>query len=83
MKLSLSGLKAEKKNEHRCEICGGLTETTGCIASHVETRPTVHRPVPRVKHPDFTDPDPFEHLTPAERFARAIERRDAIIRARR
>jgi hypothetical protein len=24
--------------------------------------------------------DPFEHLTPVERFARAIERRDALVR---
>ena len=24
--------------------------------------------------------DPFAHLTPAERFARALERRDAVIR---
>ena len=24
--------------------------------------------------------DPFEHLTPGERFARAIERRDALVR---
>jgi hypothetical protein len=24
--------------------------------------------------------DPFEHLTPVERFAKAIERRDALVR---
>ena len=24
--------------------------------------------------------DPFEHLTPGERFAKAIERRDALVR---
>ena len=24
--------------------------------------------------------DPFEHLTPSERFARALERRDALVR---
>jgi len=24
--------------------------------------------------------DPFEHLTPGERFARALERRDALVR---
>ena len=31
--------------------------------------------------PHWSDSDdPFQHLTPAERFARAIERRDALVR---
>jgi hypothetical protein len=27
------------------------------------------------------DPDPYEHLTPAERYALAIQRRDALLTA--
>ena len=66
-----------------CAACGGpIGEDGHTLAFSEQVR---HRApaesIAAKKH--VVDDDPFKHLSPAERFARAIERRDALIRDRR
>jgi hypothetical protein len=54
------------------------TENERRTDTHGEQR-AVNQPRPRV----VDDPDPHAHLTPAERYARALQRRDALVTAER
>jgi hypothetical protein len=67
----------------RCPFCAGPVDADGHTlvpgAPRVPTRPTPSAsPAPAPP-----DNDPTGELTPTERFARAIERRDTLIRDRR
>jgi hypothetical protein len=65
----------------RCTLCGGPVGKDGRTLSSVPTLPP--RAAPVVRAAPLQDADPFEHLTPGERFARAIERRNALTPDRR
>ena len=65
----------------RCRLCGGPVNVNGQslvpVAPALRTR---HLPASPAAPPDK---DPEWGMTPNERFARAIERRDTLIRDRR
>ena len=65
----------------RCPFCGGPIDVNGLtLAPVTRSLTTTHRPASPAASPDD---DPASEMTPNERFARAIERRDAMIRDRR
>ena len=67
--------------ESRCALCGGPVDASGQAAAVTAFSPSRVPPVPlRIPEPED---DSLAHLTPGERFARAVERRDALIRDRR
>jgi hypothetical protein len=59
---------------------------------HTQDPSAVHEKQPAGTHMEHADsvrrrgvvfdPDPHAHLTPAERYARAIQRRDALVTAK-
>jgi hypothetical protein len=63
-------------NAPRCALCGGPVDQDGrAVASvaYLRRRAPMSRPVD----------DPSADLSPGERYARAVERRNALIRDRR
>jgi hypothetical protein len=60
----------------RCACCGGAVDHEGRTLSPV-LPPADARPAPAVRAPHVTpDDDPLTHLSPVERFNKAIARRD-------
>ena len=71
-------------DKHVCVLCGGAVDDDGrSLALPVPVR-TDRRRAPTAT-PSFQpdDDDPLKHLTPGERYAQAIERRNTLIRDRR
>ena len=69
------------ENICRCPFCGGPVDVNGDTLTPVRRPlPTTHLPSSQAASPDN---DPASEMTPNERFARAIERRDTLIRDRR
>lgn len=68
-------------NSGRCPLCGGPVNVNGQtlvrVGPPVSTRHLPMSPAPAPEN------DPESAMTPHERFARAIERRDTLIRDRR
>lgn len=68
---------------HICVRCGGPVDEDGRALPLAPTvrmeRRTAAASPPQVQPED----DPLQHLTPGERYARAIDRRDTLIRDRR
>jgi hypothetical protein len=64
----------------RCRLCGGPIGEDGRTLLPVTSNRSapLSAQVARAPHDD-----PPNHLTPAERFARAVERRDVLVRDRR
>jgi hypothetical protein len=66
----------------RCALCGGPIDVNGhTLVRFAQPPPTRHVGASPVAPAD--NDDPASEMTPHERFARAIERRDALIRDRR
>lgn len=65
----------------QCPFCGGPIDVNGVTLAPV-TRPLTTAPRP-ANAAASQDNDSASEMTPNERFARAIERRDAMIRDRR
>jgi len=64
----------------RCALCGGVVGKDGRT---LEAR-TVASIVPSApRAPIVSKDDPSEDLPPGERYSRAVERRDALVRDRR
>ena len=71
------------KAASRCATCGGAVDHDGRTFAPL-TRPLTPRPASPVRPTPVIDDDPLPHLSPAERFNQAIERRDRTrARARR
>ena len=71
----------DDKNIRLCPFCGGPVNVNGhTLVPVAPPLPTRHVPASPAPPPDN---DPASEMTPTERFARAIERRDALIRDRR
>src|SRR4029453_6083430 len=66
----------------RCRVCGGPVDDNGHSLLPVDPLPPARHLTPSPPAPRETDPASDE-MKPTERFARAIERRDALIRDRR
>ena len=64
-----------------CAICGGPVGKDGRTLTPLRQLPQQVAAVAATVN--VRDDDPYAHLTPGERFSRAIERRDALIRDRR
>ena len=64
-----------------CALCGGPVDEKGRT---VVARPPVPARVKSVGSvSQLQGDDPLAHMTPGERFARAVDRRDALVRDRR
>ena len=68
-------------NDPRCSLCGGPVGKDGRTLAPVASFPPRIPPVPRVAA--VPKDDPSAELSAGERFARAVERRDTLIRDRR
>ena len=68
-------------NMGQCRVCGGPVDDNGHTLLPVDPLPR-HRLEPTLPSPPDNDSS-SDDMTPAERFARAIDRRDALIRDRR
>ena len=65
-----------------CALCGGPVDQKGrTVAAAPPSRPGRVRTVASVAQ--LQGADPLAHLTPGERFTRALDRRDALVRDRR
>lgn len=68
--------------KHVCAQCGGPVDEDG--RSLTPAPPVrMERRAAATTPPRQPDDDPLQHLTPGERYARAIERRNTLIRDRR
>ena len=72
----------------RCTLCGGLVGKDGqtldarTVASIAPSAPNAQM-ASKARAPMASKDDPSEDLPPGERYSRAVERRDALVRDRR
>ena len=64
------------------KVAKGRTHSGALPAAALPDPALRHCGAPAVPVAQLPEDDPFAHLTPAERFRRAIKRRDALISAR-
>jgi hypothetical protein len=67
------------QHDDRSTSSGGTVKSTPPDTGRPQVGQTVRS---RSDAPAALTEDPFGHLTPTERFARALERRDALVRKR-
>ena len=70
-----------KEGSASCLLCGGPVDGKGQTLAPAASLP--HLPKPVAPKAQLSGDDPLAHLTPGERFARAVDRRDALVRDRR
>lgn len=68
---------------HVCALCGGPVDDDGQALPFASPVRVERRRVATFSRPTHADDDTLKHLTPGERYAQAIERRNALIRDRR
>ena len=69
-----------KSGSATCGLCGGPVDEKGQTLAPAASLP--QRPDPVAPQAQLSGDDPLAHLTPGERFTRAIQRRDALVRDR-
>jgi hypothetical protein len=69
--------------KHTCALCGGPVGEDGRTLASTPPVRMEPRKAAAFASPARPDDDPLQHLTPVERYARAIERRNTLIRDRR
>ena len=69
--------------KHTCALCGGPVGEDGRTLASTPLVPMKPRQAAAFASSAPPADDPLQHLTPVERYARAIERRNTLIRDRR
>jgi hypothetical protein len=72
-----SDTPGEGRHDERLKSSGGAVKSNATVGGR---RQAVQKLASSAGAPAALTEDPFEHLSPGERFARAIDRRDALVR---